>query len=796
MELKTYIIVGGGVFGVSTALFLIEHYPHCRIILVDKASFPAPSAASADVNKIIRTEYDDLLYLKLALRAQARWKTDKLYAEFFHVAEQVFVDDSGSAQRILEHFKALGVEPAARMMSVSELKERHASYFDQMSFEGERNVYVNPASGWAEASQALARATKKAFDLGVEAVYATVSSLIFDNSGDCCGIRTSDRREFYGSHVVLATGAGTVELLADSAPHRADFRIEGRLLGAAVISAVTRLTPADKERLGRLPITIHDVGQIRGEILPPTADGLLKFASETSFKNTFQHQKSMQMISAPPHRAHQWERQTPLNLQKECTRIRTDIFGKLEDHLKFESYKICWDAVTPDEDFIVSSHPNCTGLYFATGGSFHSWKFLPILGQLVVEMIEGALDHELAARWAWDRRMPDKGNDGLWPEREWKDLRDDEEALIGVPPSPKPTRKKCPSSSDYLFYPITRTYNHSKDSIMSSSVSQAQTVNITAEQPQSWLDQVHADNNNETRAQPWKQWCGESVDTGFGNAEKEDKLQEANARPAACGRSDLSLLVLVLEAETSALRVSVCMNGWLEINSMHANAAATAIVVLPTDEISRRGVALVIVVVVVLKLRPDPESGHIVQRVALGSARDEIAKLLFLDWQDLYQKEKPYQIIMSEQPGQVEFRDTNLVFKESPDILISDLRGREDDFSLDQHGFAIRKHASKTTSFTTIEEIETDYLPEVEQLLRREVTGVDRIRRNERASQIGKEININDRMNHLLPARNAHVGKSFSTVHPCVSIDVLISCRPNCWHGGKPHPKTARRRGR
>src|SRR6266487_6399292 len=61
------------------------------------------------------------------------------------------------------------------------------------------------------------------------------------------------------------------------------------------------------------------------------------------------------------------------------------------------------DAVTPNQDFIISPHPHCKNLYLATGGSFHSWKFMPTIGKYVVQMLDGTLDEEKVRRWAWDR---------------------------------------------------------------------------------------------------------------------------------------------------------------------------------------------------------------------------------------------------------------------------------------------------------------------------------------------------------------------------------------------------------
>lgn len=43
-------------------------------------------------------------------------------------------------------------------------------------------------------------------------------------------------------------------------------------------------------------------------------------------------------------------------------------------------------------------------LYIATGGSFHSWKFLANIGKYVVEMLGGSMNPATAQRWAWDRK--------------------------------------------------------------------------------------------------------------------------------------------------------------------------------------------------------------------------------------------------------------------------------------------------------------------------------------------------------------------------------------------------------
>lgn len=67
------------------------------------------------------------------------------------------------------------------------------------------------------------------------------------------------------------------------------------------------------------------------------------------------------------------------------------------------------DATTPTHDFLVTPHPHCQGLYVATGGSFHGWKFLPVIGDYIADMMQGSLDPEYADRWAWDKKGGDDG---------------------------------------------------------------------------------------------------------------------------------------------------------------------------------------------------------------------------------------------------------------------------------------------------------------------------------------------------------------------------------------------------
>lgn len=82
------------------------------------------------------------------------------------------------------------------------------------------------------------------------------------------------------------------------------------------------------------------------------------------------------------------------------------------------------DAFTTSGDFIISPHAGAKGLYLATCGSFHGFKFFPVLGKYVVQMLEGSLEPELTEKWAWDRERPDPSSNPEWPRTEMNDMLD------------------------------------------------------------------------------------------------------------------------------------------------------------------------------------------------------------------------------------------------------------------------------------------------------------------------------------------------------------------------------------
>ena len=66
--------------------------------------------------------------------------------------------------------------------------------------------------------------------------------------------------------------------------------------------------------------------------------------------------------------------------------------------------RLCFYTDTPTGDFLLTHHPDHPGLFLATGGSGHGFKFLPVLGDKIIAAVEGRLDEEEQALWGWRDR--------------------------------------------------------------------------------------------------------------------------------------------------------------------------------------------------------------------------------------------------------------------------------------------------------------------------------------------------------------------------------------------------------
>ncbi|PTB44198.1 hypothetical protein M441DRAFT_55267 [Trichoderma asperellum CBS 433.97] len=409
-DVSSVIIVGAGNFGAATALSLARK-GGIKVTIVDTAPFPNPRAASHDINKIVRDDYPDKLYMRMLLKAMPMWRADKLYSPWYHEVGMLRADASDFGEKSIASYKAVGVANNAEFLPVDEVRKRWNGVYATACFGNLDKILFNPTVGYAEADKALEAVMQAAVDLGVEYVVGEMKSLDLGPDGQCVGIELTNGHTLQAEKILLCTGARTGSLLVQSAPENKKLHIGDRLVATGAISFCSKLRGEQKEKFSGVPVLKNCLPEVKGEGMSMLKDGTIKFNCDMCFTNYVNNPITGEKMSMTPEASdyNTWTGPDFVPFFKERARMTFDgLYGKEVENLSIESYRICWDASTPTHDFLISPHPHCEGLYVATGGSFHGWKFLPVIGDYIADMLHGLLGADYADRWAWDQ----KGGDG------------------------------------------------------------------------------------------------------------------------------------------------------------------------------------------------------------------------------------------------------------------------------------------------------------------------------------------------------------------------------------------------
>ncbi|KAM0723718.1 hypothetical protein Q7P37_000708 [Cladosporium fusiforme] len=410
---NSYLIVGAGVFGVSTAYELKKKFPTASVTIVDRDAFDAETrvAASWDWNKVVRADYDDIVYCKMALEAQDIFESDPLYMPHFHKTGIYWMCRSDYAQDVINNYKKLGRTADLQAVPVAEARKLYNGLFEDADYNGVKEVLVNKTSGWVAAGDVLRAVTRECLRLGVKYVVADVASLQFDDEGHCSGVKSTMGDILSASHTILCTGAFTSKLLEWSAQSSGikGLRAGNRLVAGGITTGMAQLDEKSYERFKDMPVGVQGynakIGPFIGS-LPPTPDRELKWWGQKIFRNTKEVAPG-RFISAPPAERDYAQWKVSGKLKEDIDYANHVFYGKNGATWKMDKHRICWDAFTTSSDFIISPHSAAKGLYIATGGNFHGFKFFPVFGKYIIEMLEGSLSPELVQKWAWDRERPD-----------------------------------------------------------------------------------------------------------------------------------------------------------------------------------------------------------------------------------------------------------------------------------------------------------------------------------------------------------------------------------------------------
>ncbi|CAG8009084.1 unnamed protein product [Penicillium salamii] len=408
------IIVGGGAFGLSSALHLTRSgFTNISVFEKDDHIPPRYSAAN-DLNKIVRAEYEDPFYTDLTIKAIEEWKTP-LFAPFFHQTgflHCVSGDASQKAIDTLARFRTSAEKNAQIKPHVVPLNNvndvRQACWQLDGPLTG-WNGYLNRFDGYAHSGNALAAVYRAAQAAGVRfflGEHGAVDEIVYVSTlqgRKSSGIRTKDGK-FHPSPLVIVAAGGAVGRLVPE-------------LGKKVVAkswsvAHVQLTDEETSALRGIPITYaRDLGFL---FEPDPKTNLLKICPmgggfvNTDPKTGVSHAPDTLEESAF----------VPEHDEKQMRKLLAHTLPALANRPLVKK-SLCWFADTDDSDFIIDYVPGTSdSVVVLSGDSGHAFKMFPIFGSWVSDFL--AHSQQRNARWRWKQTDPNEGKGNWGGDVSWR----------------------------------------------------------------------------------------------------------------------------------------------------------------------------------------------------------------------------------------------------------------------------------------------------------------------------------------------------------------------------------------
>ncbi|KXJ93315.1 FAD dependent oxidoreductase [Microdochium bolleyi] len=436
------LIVGAGVFGLSLAHELARHRGYTNVTVLDRALPPVPDGSSVDISRIIRSEYADPLYTRMAKEAIAEWRRDVTgekeggggggaeeeggYAPWYDESGFVIIaegDHHPYTAKALEEGRRDGSGAERQDPGGSRAEGFTADQTDrrvkelypacQARMEGYSAVH-NPDGGWADAAGAIAELARRASRAGVSFVTGPRGTVERLKKRRVVGVETLSGETLLASKVVLAAGAWTNYLIPG---------VEHAFLATGQPVAFVQLTAEEAATLRpRHPVIVNMSTGVF--CFPPSKDNVLKVARHGyGFATTVARPKEQDQHKAQEESAQKRAISSPRRDADNSASgyLPDDADAALREGFRqffpafadraWSKRRMCWYTDTAKGDFVVDNHPDVEGVFFATGGSGHGFKFLPVLGKYIADCFEDKASPDIRQKW---RLQPaPKGESGI-----------------------------------------------------------------------------------------------------------------------------------------------------------------------------------------------------------------------------------------------------------------------------------------------------------------------------------------------------------------------------------------------
>jgi len=362
------IVVGGGVFGLSAALEASRR--RRKTLVVDRGAVPNPVAASYGPSRKIRSTYLDPHYTRLALEAMAGWR--RLEAETskeLYVAAGNLNVSGGEADAHLETLEANARRGGAkvRWLDADALRRE----FPQ--FRRGRRALLEEEAGFLRATACVDALRQLGEKHGVR--FATGHDAAISRSGSGVEVRT-EAASYRAPQAVVAAGGWSKRLFPELG--RALWQCQQ---GIMYLEGV----PATFCRPAFVPYSGADTGFYGFPAEPGRAGFKL----------------ARHLVTAPIDDPDFDRRTTPPGFVDAAGGFLLDWFG-LDAGRYRATYESCMYNLSTSNDFLLDFHPEMPGVFLATAGSGHGFKFGSILGQIVLDRLDGIQSDRWAPQFSYE----------------------------------------------------------------------------------------------------------------------------------------------------------------------------------------------------------------------------------------------------------------------------------------------------------------------------------------------------------------------------------------------------------
>ncbi|KAG7893480.1 hypothetical protein KL906_003528 [Ogataea polymorpha] len=418
---ESVCIIGAGVFGISTAIALGKRYPNTKVTVIDRLEPPVIDGTSVDTTRCIRVDYKDPIYAELARESMDIIMNDPDVSPFFHQCGMSFVYDGGNDKwadiwingKIAAEKANEGHPGRLRYYDSKEAvyKSIHGADAEPVASNSRWNKgYTNYLNGFIDAEKSMKAYYERAKMYGnVRFIFKEVDSIVYA-PGSCKaeGVKLVDGSTIAADLVIVAAGAWSCKLV----------NLDGVCKSSAIEVAWFKVTKEEEDQWGKMAITTNLSTGIN--LFPPYNGEIKCLRRSPGYKNT------MKVPNPNPAKQEALEISYPRTVVDHPTDwIPQDAEDALRENLAeimpalakrpFDRTKLCWLTQTPSANFVIDYHPELEGVLLATGGSAHAWKFVPILGDKVVDYMEGKLEATLKDMWSFAEKLKVTVDNGSAP---------------------------------------------------------------------------------------------------------------------------------------------------------------------------------------------------------------------------------------------------------------------------------------------------------------------------------------------------------------------------------------------